>query len=377
MNHNNAGDNKPRIAVVVPYPPSPTETFINSHIQNLPAGVVTIHGWRPTIGERTVLSLPSIAFHKVLRMIARTALQREITAGYVKAFRQNRTQAVLAEYGTTGVVVMEACDQLRIPLIVYFFGFDASVHSVLEEHQDSYKRMFRSACALVAVSRSIQRKLIELGAPPEKVHVIPCGVDTGTFLGASPSQSPPLFIAVGRFVEKKAPQLTIQAFAKVHQTHRQARLRMVGDGPLWECSKELARELKVVEAIEFLGPLPHAALHEEMRQARCFLQHSVQAPSGDCEGTPVGILEAGASGLPVISTRHAGIPDVVVEGETGFLVDERDVEGMARHMAQIVEDPMLAQRLGDAARKRIREHFSNDKSISDLWRVIENCLVNR
>ena len=88
----------------------------------------------------------------------------------------------------------------------------------------------------------------------------------------------------------------------------------------------------------------------------------------------MGILEAGGSGLPVISTRHAGIPDVVIEGETGFLVDERDVEGMAKHMLRIAEDPPLAARLGQAARKRIADHFSLEGAISALWQVIESCM---
>ena len=215
---------------------------------------------------------------------------------------------------------------------------------------------------------------MSLGAPLEKVHFIPCGVDCRQFAGASPATAPPLFLAVGRFVEKKAPHLTIRAFAEAHSAHPSARLRMIGDGPLWNECRQLAKSLAVEKAVEFLGTQTHAIVTSEMHQARCFVQHSVEAASGDCEGTPVGILEAGASGLPVISTRHAGIPDVVIEGETGFLVDEGDVEGMAKHMLQIAEDPALAGRLGQAARKRIEDHFSLEGTISALWQVMESCM---
>ena len=149
---------------------------------------------------------------------------------------------------------------------------------------------------------------------------------------------------------------------------------MIGDGPLWEGCRELAGSLGVREAIEFSGPLPHKALQSEMHQARCFVQHSIEAASGDCEGLPVGILEAGACGLPVISTRHAGIPDVVIEGETGFLVDEGDVEGMAHHMLRIAQDPSLAAKLGQAARRRIESQFSLEGTISALWQIIESCI---
>jgi len=149
---------------------------------------------------------------------------------------------------------------------------------------------------------------------------------------------------------------------------------MIGDGPLWDDCRELAKTLGVADSVEFVGSQPHSALQSEMRQARCFVQHSVEAPSGDCEGTPVGILEACASGLPVISTRHAGISDVVVEGETGFLVDEGDVQGMAKHMLRIAQDPGLAAKLGQAASLRIAEHFSIEGSISRLWDIIKACM---
>jgi len=234
--------------------------------------------------------------------------------------------------------------------------------------------MFQSACALIAISHSVQRRLISLGAPPEKVHYIPCGADCAEFGGASPATAPPTFLAVGRFVEKKAPHLTLKAFAQVHSAYPSARLRMIGDGPLLNESRELANTLGIGDSVEFLGTQSHSVVGSEMNQARCFVQHSVEAASGDCEGTPVGILEAGGSGLPVISTRHAGIPDVVIEGETGFLVDERDVDGMAQHMLRIAEDPLLAARLGEAARQRIAEHFSLEKTISALWKTIASCM---
>jgi colanic acid/amylovoran biosynthesis glycosyltransferase len=368
------GKGESTVCVVLPYSPALTETFITSHIENLPAKVVAVHGWRPSIGDRPVLSWPRLVLHKLWRMVSGAALQLETTDAYVTAFRRHRVRAVLAEYGTTGVLAVNACLRLGLPLIVCFHGFDASERSVLDEHAESYLRMFQAACAVIAVSRSMQRRLVSLGASPEKVHFIPYGVDCRKFGGASPADAPPLFLAVGRFVEKKAPHLTIRAFASMHGADPSARLRMIGDGPLWNDCRELAKTLGVEQAVEFPGALPHATLQAEMRQARCFVQHSVEAASGDCEGTPVGILEAGASGLPVISTRHAGIPDVVIEGETGFLVEEGDVEGMAKHMLRIAQEPALAARLGQAARKRIKEHFSIEQSISGLWGIIDSCI---
>jgi len=363
-----------QICIVVPYEPAISETFITAHIEKLPARTLVIHGWRPSIGSKPILPFHNIALHKVGRVLLGHRLAREITSGYVKAFRTFRPQAVLAEYGTTGVVTLEACRQLHIPLIVHFHGYDAYVRSVLEEHRETYSKMFDQAAAIIAVSLSMQRKLISMGAPAHKVHYNPYGIDCSMFGGAEPSNSPPRFLAVGRFVEKKAPQATLNAFGRVYRKHPTAQLRMIGDGPLLQECTILANKLGIESAVEFLGAQTHAVVQAEMRGARCFVQHSVEASTGDCEGTPLGILEAGASGLPVVSTRHAGIPDVVIDGETGLLVNEHDVDGMAEAMIKLLEEPILAARLGQAARNHVSEHFSQQQSLLKLWKIIESSI---
>lgn len=368
-------DAGPGLCVVTPYLPAPSETFIRAHLEGLPARVLLVHGWRPTVGERPVLSLPTRVAHKLGRMLFNASLERETTAAYIKAFTKFRPKAVLAEYGTAGAQTVEACRRLRIPLIVHFHGFDASVRSVLEEHAQSYPIMFREAAAIIVVSRAMQQKLISLGAPSEKVHYNPYGIDCKLFGGALPEEASPVFLAVGRFVEKKAPQLTLKAFAEVHRVEPSAQLRMIGDGPLLDECQELARQLGIDRAVSFLGLQPPDVVQREMRQARCFVQHSIEASNGDCEGTPVGILEAGASGLPVVSTRHAGIPDVVLEGETGLLVDERDIAGMAQHMIALVRSPQLAGRLGRNARQHIEQHISREQSLGRLWAIIQAAIA--
>jgi colanic acid/amylovoran biosynthesis glycosyltransferase len=363
------------ISVVTPYFPAVSETFIRRHIEELPAEVVLVYGWPPSVDGRPILSLPNRALHKIRRIAFGGDLDRVTTAAYIKAFRHYRVAAVLAEYGTTGVLVGAACRQLRIPLIVHFHGYDASVHSILSENAEQYRVMFREAAAVIAVSRPMQRKLISLGAPAHKVHYNPCGIDCREFAGADPAAAPPVFVGAGRFIEKKAPDLTLQAFAEVHRAVPEARLHMVGDGPLLDRCRELAIELGIADSVTFLGAQPHSVVQGEMRRARGFVQHSVEAASGDSEGMPVSILEAGASGLPVVSTRHAGIPDAVSNGETGFLVDERDVTGMAEYMLQLAKDPALAGKLGQAARGRIQESFSKEQSLSRLWAIIESSIT--
>ena len=120
---------------------------------------------------------------------------------------------------------------------------------------------------------------------------------------------------------------------------------------------------------------PRGISHQEvvglMRTARAFVQHSLRAPNGDSEGTPVAVLEAGAMGLSVISTRHAGIPEVVIEDQTGLLVDERDIAGMAGHMVTLAKDPILADELGRKAADRVRKEYNMQSAIDKLAKVLQ------
>lgn len=363
-----------RLCIAQPNACSPSETFLQSHADHLPGNVLVVQGGM--IGDRYVRSraIPVRAVRKLIRIVRGQGFDAEVTACYSKVFRRFKPHVVLAEYGETGVDVMEACVKSRVPLVVHFHGYDASRHDCLERMRLPYRRMFDVAVAIIAVSRAMRETLVELGAPAEKVHWNPCGVDCNAFGGADPAHAPPVFIAVGRFTEKKAPQLTLLAFAQVHRTNPQARLRMVGGGPLLDSCRDLAYGLGIADAVTFLGVCRPSTIQQEMRDARCFVQHSLRAPNGDAEGTPVAILEASASGLPIVSTRHAGIPDVVIDGATGFLGDERDVSAMAEKMRLLADQPASAGAMGHAGRQTIIERFSMENSIQGLWRVIERCI---
>lgn len=352
------------------------ETFIRPHIDRLPTNLAVVSGHvlysrseEKIIIDRFVRRL----VRRMCRCLGRRDVRWERTIWFKRAFREFNCSVVLAEYGWVGVRVLEACAELGIPLIVHFHGTDAYTDAVLRAHRDGYRELFSRAAGLIAVSNAMVDQLVSLGAPKTKLHYNPYGVDCKKFGGALPAMAPEIFLAVGRFVEKKAPDITLRAFADVHRQFPQSRLRMIGDGPLLSKCSALAAELKIQRAVSFLGSQSHDEIAREMRNARCFVQHSVRAASGDCEGTPNAVIEACASGLPVVATRHAGIPDVVLEGHTGLLVDEHDVKDMAFQMGRILESPSLAARLGAAARCRIVENFSIEGSIEREWAIISHC----
>ena len=292
-------------------------------------------------------------------------------AALARYLRREDFDVVLAEYGVIGAPLAPVCHSAGVPLVVHFHGYDAYQREVLNTGGATYRAMFDRAAALVAVSSAMVAQLARLGAPEKKIKLNPCGVDTQQFAGASPASAPPRWVAVGRFVNKKAPHLTLLAFRRVVDAVPDAELTMVGNGALLDACRQMARALGLEGRVCFPGALAPAEVAALLRGARAFVQHSVTSPDGDAEGTPVAILEAGATGLPVVATRHAGIPDVVIHGQTGLLVDEYDVDGMAQAMLSVARDPALAQRLGQAARERIVAAYSLERSLAGLEAILE------
>ncbi len=289
------------------------------------------------------------------------ALKKSLAAG--------NYDVALAEYGITGANAFPICQSLKIPLVIIFLGMDAYYKPTLEKYESKYKEMFRYAAFFIVMSKHMKQKLIELGCSENKIIISPCA-PADMFFRINNVPEGKHFIAVGRFVDKKSPQTTIRAFNEVLKKFSEARLTIVGNGELWEECKKLVVELKIENAVELPGPLKHEQLMSLYAKSIAFVQHSVIAGNGDSEGTPVAVLEASASGLPVVSTFHAGIPDVIKDGETGFLVQENDMNGMALAMIKIIENPEKAIKMGKAGRIYVKENFSMEKHIGLLNEVL-------
>ena len=369
------------VCLVSPEQHAYSQTFIQAHRENLPARIVNLYGqnYESVADDNGPLIKPELA-GRLTRAILRRSLKVDAEHFQQRAvrhfLRRNRVEAVLAEFGPTATLVMDVCNQMNLPLIAHFHGFDAYRRGTLKNYGKRYQQLFETAAAIVAVSRDMEAQLIKLGAPAHKVHYNSCGVDPSVFKDADPVHSEPVFVAAGRFVNKKAPHLTLLAFQRVLEDVPEARLIMIGDGPLWQACFQMIRALGLSTAVELLGPRPHSEVALILKQARAFVQHSITTHDGDSEGTPVAVLEAGASGLPVVATRHAGIMDAVIHTKTGFLVEEGDIGEMAEYMQRLAQDAQLAADLGNAAREWISSAYSMEKSIDHLWTIIENSVMN-
>ena len=365
------------VCIVSPSRDIYSETFIKAHIERLPAKVIPIYGYPfPNQTIEGEFFYPSSSVNYVLNKLGKRIFnlsEKRLHAKEVKKFLINqRVDIVLAEFGHTGVSMMEICEEANLPLFVHFHGHDAYRKNILNSVGERYPKLFNYASGLIVVSRDMRDQLVRLGAPIKKIHLNPYGVDTHQFYGGNPSKAPLLFVAIGRFVDKKAPHLTILAFYEMMRDFPDAQLILHGDGPLLEACMNLVEALSISHAVEFRGSTTHSEVADTMRRARGFVQHSILTSAGDSEGTPVAVIEASATGLPVVATKHAGISDVILDGETGLLVPEKDISSMANAMKLLAKDPEFAGKLGNNGRVRVIESYSMDGSIARLWDIIQN-----
>lgn len=356
------------IAIISPNKNAYSETFIQAHRK---IGATKLHflfgGHLPRFSESgDSLAYYTPLFIRIVKRVLKRKSGNPYENGLRKYLRKHSIQVVLAEYGPTGVEVMHICKELNIPLFVHFHGYDASIKEVLQKYREPYKELFRLSVKVFVVSSLMYKNLLNLQCPQEKLVLNVYG-PSDSFLEIDPTFIElKSFIAIGRFIGKKAPYYTILSMKKVAERHPDAILYLAGEGELLEVCQNLVKCLKLEFNVRFLGVISPEQYANYLSRVVGFVQHSITVQNGDMEGTPVAVLEASAAGIPVIATYHAGIPDVIIHGETGLLVDEHDVDGMARYIIELIDFPQKARQLGIAGKIRIREKFSMSRHLRVL-----------
>ena len=359
----------------------PSETFIRAHVRLIAPGNTLLVAERREL--KRPVPAPLILFSKRFPVFVRegggagsvvaNALSprrwgQSRDAYLADLLRRAGVDVLMAEYGTTAVHLMEPARLAGCRLFVHFHGVDASRGLLDADLVARYRRLFDLAEGIFAPSTFIADKLAGTGCPRAKLHVVPCGVDVDAFRPAEGESQ--RFLAVGRFTEKKAPLVTIRAFAQVRKSCPTAVLDMIGDGPLLADARADVARLGLGDSVILHGAVDVGSVRAAMARCGVFVQHSVTAANGDIEGLPVAILEAMSAGLPVISTLHSGIPEAVIDGQTGYLVAEHDLDAMAARMAALAADPALARQLGMAGRERAVARFSLEVTIGRLQRLM-------
>ena len=259
---------------------------------------------------------------------------------------------------------------IRGKLITSLHGYDMS--NYIQVHgKEVYNDLFTKGDLFLPISERWRGDLIKLGCKEDKIIVHRMGIDINKFPFRS---TVPLsndnfnILTIGRLVEKKGVEYGIRAVAKIITEFPGVQYKIVGDGPLKESLLMLLQALNLEKNVELLGWKKQDEISKLMGWADILLAPSVTSSDGDQEGIPVVLMEASARGLPVVSSYHTGIPEIVRDRITGFLCPERDVDELASKLKDLITMPELRQEMGLAARKHAEVHH-NIENLND--RLVE------
>jgi len=276
--------------------------------------------------------------------------------------------------GLIGVFLKDAGIAARVCTV--FHGFDISCYP-LARGRDVYSDLFKKGDLFMPVSEHWRKELLDMGCPPEKTIVHRMGIALNTFeyrRHRIPSDGPARLLTVGRLVQKKGHRYAIEAVASLAVGGRDIEYTIAGDGPLRGDLEQLVETHSLRDRVRFLGAVDQEQVRRLYQESDVFVLPSVRADDGDMEGVPVVLMEAMASGVPVVSTRHTGIEELVTDGVSGLLSPEKDVAALAEKLRYLLDHPHAAEALARAARHRVEGEFNIDNLNKRLETIYRNLM---
>jgi len=351
---------------------NPTERFIQDQ-------AAALTRWRPLVFglERKGEVLPALSEGMILPggTAARLLFSARGRGGGIEArLRAAGPRLIHAHFGTDGLKVLPLARALGLPLITHLRGYDvtltraaliASGRPTWSRYALQRGRLMRQGTLFLAVSEALRTKAVALGYPAARTRTHYNGVDLDRFQPGKRPREPGTVLHVGRLVEKKGSADLIAALAGMSGV----RLVVIGDGPLRGQLQRQAGAMGV--KAQFLGAQPAEEVATWMRRATLLAAPSLTARDGDAEGLPNVIVEGAACGIPVVATRHSGIPEAVEDGLTGYLVPEGDRAGLAARIGALLESADLRREMGFAARALVVERFDRARQAERLEAIYD------
>ena len=300
-------------------------------------------------------------------------LSRTQARAFRSALREHQIELLHAHFGMVGCAFAGLCRQLDIPLIVTTHGYDiTAVPKRWPAYAAALHRLFDECPFFLVVSEDMKGRLTDLGCRPEKIRVSYLGVpvDKFPFVDRSARTGAVHFLHAGRLTAKKGVPDLVRAFAQAFPEPGAAVLSIVGDGEEAELVTQAIREASPANPVNLLGRADQSEMKQHLAEADAFVLNSRTDEAGAREGLPISTLEAAATGLPAVSTYHAGIPESIRHGKTGILVDECDTDAFAEAMRQLA-DRETRLTMGRAAGEFMEEQFALGKCnarLGELYR---------
>lgn len=298
---------------------------------------------------------------------------------------ERKPDIIHAHYGQMGLNILPVAIAENISLVTTFHGNDASSLLEIHRYKTSLPSLFEyKKSYIITVSESIRNRLIGLGASRERIFCHYIGTNTDEFQPEKTYAEDTLikkahirFLQVSNFVEKKGHIYTLQAFSRLARKYSNVFLILVGDGPTRKYCESRLASLHLKDRVKFTGKIKYQEVKNYMKAADIFVHNSITPPDKSQEGIPTVIMEAMACGLPVLSTYHAGIPELVEDGINGFLAGERDVDQYVENMERILRADW--QKMSYASRKIVKRKFDlfrQNKKLGEIYAEIVQNSVN-
>jgi colanic acid/amylovoran biosynthesis glycosyltransferase len=289
-----------------------------------------------------------------------------------RIFRARKFDLVHAHFGTGACYALPYARRHRLPLVVTFHGYDVplirSAERLLPKHWPYAvlaPAMLTGLTLGLCASHELLELLVECGVPRPRLRLYHLGVDLNAFRRGARGPVPRV-VMVGRFVEKKGFSYGIRAFAEALARGALGELVLVGDGEREPMLRALVDELGIGHAVRFAGVLPSREVADLLAESDILMAPSVVAIDGNRESGVIVLKEASASGLAVIGTYHGGIPEIIEDGKTGYLVPERDVTALAGRLELVLRDRLLCVQLGEAGRAKMEREYDLAQQVSEL-----------
>ncbi|MFP4007552.1 MAG: glycosyltransferase [Spirulinaceae cyanobacterium] len=368
-----------------------SETFIPAQVENyrsyqgIYVGSFRHRGKAYPLPPERTLVLSDLAKFTLNRKILYTLTGGWGYPQWFAALKALNPSLLHAHFAIDGVWALPIVRRLKLPLVVTFHGYDIAVNERSKNLDRLYgpkplpqlylwqrQQLFQRANCCIAVSNFIRDRAIAKGCPADKIEVCYIGVDVDLFQPDESISRQPIVLFVGRLAPKKGCEYLIRAMAEVQKSHPELELVIIGDGELRQDLERLAEES--LPNYRFLGVQPPQEVRRWMNQALMQVVPSVTDSLGNTEGLPMTVIEAQAMKLPVIGSIHAGIPEAIASGNTGFLVAERDWQGIAQTITTLAKKTQLRQTVAIAARKQAEQRFNLKQNITQIEAIYNRIL---
>lgn len=280
---------------------------------------------------------------------------------YVK---KNKISLLHAHHGQLGILLLPFKEQTQLPLATSIRGRDATLANQPVGYLENMKMLFEQGEHFYPVCNYLAESIHAWGCPSEKIKVLYGGVDLSQYQYRAPSINGSFnILSVGRLVEKKGHHILMKSFKKIKGKFPKATLTIIGSGELQKHLTSLASQLNLGNSFRLLNHLPKDEVRKHMMNADLFCAASLKAANGDLEGIPNTLKEAMALGVPVVSTNHAGIPELITHSKEGILVRENNVAELAEALDYFFTKRTLWQKYSLAARKKVEQSFDAKKQL--------------